>query len=171
MLRKIKSNEVVYYSIDTARHKGTDETYIHTELKYPTEYLHSLKFPGFPVHKLSLRIGAIVMLIRNLSIRDGLCNGTRLQIVELFKYNIKAKIITGGKKNSYVFIPKIILDTGDFTTLPFTLHRRQFPIVLAFAMTINKSQGQSFESVGIYIPRPLFSHGQLDLICSSFSVS
>lgn len=63
-----------------------------------------------------------------------------------------------------VFLPRINkLDTGDSSAskLPFILHRRQFPIVLAFAITINKSQGQSFDRVGIYINKPLFSHGQL----------
>ena len=48
--------------------------------------------------------------------------------------------------------------------LPFILYRRQFPIVLAFAITINKSQGQSLEKVGIYFERPLFSHGQLFVV-------
>ena len=28
-------------------------------------------------------------------------------------------------------------------------------------MTISKSQGQSLKSVGIYLPSPVFSHGQL----------
>ena len=45
--------------------------------------------------------------------------------------------------------------------LPFRLIRRQFPVLPAFAMTINKSQGQTFERVGIYLPDPVFSHGQL----------
>ncbi|KAI9113891.1 hypothetical protein K1719_015142 [Acacia pycnantha] len=45
--------------------------------------------------------------------------------------------------------------------LPFTLTRRQFPIIISFAMTINKSQGQSMTNVGIYLPSPFFSHGQL----------
>ena len=102
------------------------------------------------------------MLIRNLSINDGLCNGTRLKITKLFKYNIEAEIITGEKSGNRVFI-RITLNTGNSSSLPFVLYRKQFPLILAFTMTINKSQGQSFDSVGIYIyiRRPLFSHGQL----------
>jgi ATP-dependent DNA helicase PIF1 len=30
-----------------------------------------------------------------------------------------------------------------------------------FAMTINKAQGQTILNVGIYLPEPVFSHGQL----------
>ena len=45
--------------------------------------------------------------------------------------------------------------------MPFILRRRQFPIQLAFAMTINKSQGQTFEEVGLFLERDVFSHGQL----------
>lgn len=60
-----------------------------------------------------------------------------------------------------MFIPRILLDTGEHSTLPFVLYRRQFPIVLAIAITINKSQGQSFDEVGIYFNKALFSHGQL----------
>ena len=84
------------------------------------------------------------MLIRNLSITDGLCNGTRMKILELYKYNIKVEIFTGIKKGNIAFIPRIKLDSDDYSFLPFILYRRQFPIVLAFAITINKSQGQSF---------------------------
>ncbi len=41
------------------------------------------------------------------------------------------------------------------------MKRRQFPVRLPFAMTIDKAQGQTFKKVGIYLPRPVFKHGQL----------
>jgi len=41
------------------------------------------------------------------------------------------------------------------------LSRKQFSVRLSFAITINKSQGQTIPNVGIYLPRYVFSHGQL----------
>ncbi|ELA45815.1 hypothetical protein VCUG_02698, partial [Vavraia culicis subsp. floridensis] len=43
----------------------------------------------------------------------------------------------------------------------FMLKRRQFPVLVSFAMTIHKSQGQSFDKVGVYLHSPVFVHGQL----------
>jgi len=57
-------------------------------------------------------------------------------------------------------IPRITLTSQD-PFIPFSLCRRQFPIRLAFAMTINKAQGQTFGRVGLYLREPVFSHGQL----------
>jgi len=42
---------------------------------------------------------------------------------------------------------------------PFKYIRRQFLIIVSYAMTINKSQGQTLDSVGLYLPKSVFSHG------------
>ena len=57
-------------------------------------------------------------------------------------------------------IPRIKL-TSTEGELPFIVSRRQFPIRLCFAMTVNKSQGQSFNFVGVDLRMPAFTHGQL----------
>lgn len=127
---------------------------------YPTEFLNAQIISGMPPHSLHLKPGSIIMLIRNLDPKKGLCNGTRLIVDNLYVNFIKAKILTGTHKGDLAFLPRIDLAPTD-TDLPFTLKRRQFPVIPAFAITINKAQGQSFNNVGIFLNEPVFSHGQL----------
>jgi ATP-dependent DNA helicase PIF1 len=100
------------------------------------------------------------MLLRNLDIKRGLCNGTRLILHHLHAHVLDAEIITGANQGQRVLIPRLKLAPSD-PNLPFTLQRIQFPIRLSYSMTINKSQGQTFDRVGIYLPAPVFAHGQL----------
>jgi ATP-dependent DNA helicase PIF1 len=74
---------------------------------------------------------------------------------------IEAEVATGPAKGQRVFIPRLSITTSDTERMPFTLRRRQFPMRLAFAMTINKVQGQTLKMVGIFLPKPIFTHGQL----------
>ncbi|CAH9108706.1 unnamed protein product [Cuscuta epithymum] len=100
------------------------------------------------------------MLMRNLDQSSGVCNGTRLIITRLGKSALEAKVITGKSIGQKVLIPRLSLVPSD-SRIPFKFQRRQFPIIVSFAMTINKSQGQSLDQVGIYLPKSVFTHGQL----------
>ena len=72
---------------------------------------------------------------------------------------LRCRILGGKHAGKEAFIPRITIDPSD--DLLVNLFRRQFPVCLAFVMTINKSQGQSIINVGIDLHNPVFSHGQL----------
>ncbi|CAJ2638103.1 unnamed protein product [Trifolium pratense] len=101
------------------------------------------------------------MLLRNLDPRYGLCNGTRLLCRGLFMNMLDVQILTGSNAGKRAFLPRIKSKTSASSGLPFVLSRKQFPVRLSFAITINKSQGQTIPNVGIYLPSHVFSHGQL----------
>ena len=78
----------------------------------------------------------------------------------LYNRVIEAEIISGGNIGTRTYIPRLNLIPSD-KKIPFAFQRRQFPIAVCFAMTINKSQGQSLSRVGLYLRQPVFTHGQL----------
>ncbi|KAL1337471.1 hypothetical protein AAHE18_10G141300 [Arachis hypogaea] len=158
MLALNENEKKVYLSSDSPSFKeGAADSLasMHTP-----EFLATIKSPGLPNHELIFRQGCPVMLIRNIDHSAGLCNGTRLVITRLGNKVIEAEVLSGSNIGEKVFIPRMTLTPSD-TKLPFKFQRRQFPLMLSYAMTINKSQGQSLDYVGLLLKQPVFTHGQL----------
>ncbi|CAN1242017.1 ATP-dependent DNA helicase PIF1 [Linum perenne] len=158
ILTQLPGEEKVYLSADTLTTSGPNQ--ISLEIQYPTEFLNSLSFNGMPEHQLRFKPYTIVMLLRNLNPSVGLCNGTRILLTHLGTNVVRGLIVGGSYEGTIAIIPRIVLDVTD-QNWPFTLRRRQYPLRLCYAMTINKSQGQTLDTVGLYLPTPVFSHGQL----------
>jgi hypothetical protein len=154
----LPGDSVQYISCDTI--SKTSEQIPDFDIIYPTEFLNSIEANNFPAHILVLKKGTVVMLLRNLNQSLGLCNGTRLLITDLGQRLLQCVLLTGTHVGETVFIPRTALNTTD-AKWPFTLQRRQFPVRVCYAMTINKSQGQTLSRVGLYLKKPVFTHGQL----------
>ena len=163
LLSLMSGEEQVFHSADSVvQEAGANDETADPVNTFPVEFLRSLTASGLPPGELHLKPGCPLILLRNLSPTRGLCNGTRMILTHVSTRVLEVKIIGGEHHGRTEFIPRITLTpTEDESHFSFQLKRRQFPVRLAFSITINKAQGQSVERVGIDLRVPVFSHGQL----------
>jgi ATP-dependent DNA helicase PIF1 len=148
-------------------HKSVDTVVdVNESVQYPIEFLSSLEPPGMPPHNLMLKIGSPIILLRNLD-APRLCNGTRPIVKGLMPQVIETTILTGCAHGEDVFLPQIPMIPTD---MPFEFKRLQFPIRLAFAISINKAQGQLLQVAGSNLATTCLSHGQLYVSCSRVEI-
>jgi ATP-dependent DNA helicase PIF1 len=112
--------------------------------KYPIEVLNQISEPRLPPHKLALKEGCPVMLLRNLDPSKGLCNGTRLQVKSISRHVVfctyldRERAGPGAPADGIVLLPSICCrssEDGSFVEF----NRKPFPIRVCFAITINRS--------------------------------
>lgn len=112
----VPGEEKVYLSYDSpdernARGDAMDD--VHTP-----KFLNTIVASGLPNHKLRLKEGVPVMLLRNLDTKNGLCNGTRLIITRMGRYVFEGRVISGSNMGDKVFIPRLSLSPSD-VRIPF----------------------------------------------------
>ena len=154
MVTRIPGDMHTFRSIDTV--DDTDTT------MFPVEFLNSLSLSGLPEHELKLKVNAVVILLRNMDIDAGHCNGTRYLVKHIGQYRLVLHKLDArdNDKNKVLILPRIPMRYGG-QSFPFELTRLQFPLKVAFALTINRAQGQSAAKCGILLPKNVWTHGQI----------
>lgn len=156
-------NESILDSIEGRIHTFDSIDRIDEENKehVTADILNTFNFSGFPHHSITLKVGCLVVLLRNLNLATGLCNGTRLLVTAISAHALQCLILNGAKSGVSISLPMMALHHPGNEAAPISFYRFQFPISLAFALTINKSQGQTLDHVCLVLPTPVFAHGQL----------
>ena len=155
LVDRIPGDMETFYSVDEVA--DIDDTTM-----FPTEFLNSLSLSGLPEHELHLKKDTVVILLRNMDIKAGHCNGSRYLVKHIGKFRLVLHKLdaTETDKNKVLILPRIPMRYGG-KTFPFGMCRLQFPLKVAFALTINRAQGQSASKCGILLPKNVWTHGQI----------
>jgi hypothetical protein len=129
---------------------------------FPHDYVESLDMKGAPPWMLRFKIGAKYMCIRNLDLQRGIVNGTMMRLVWIGRYIAQFLILSGKSAGSCeIFTKSMFTITPEASGLPFTILRRQFPVIPAYCLSVHKAQGQTLKKVGLIFESDPFTHGQL----------
>ncbi len=129
---------------------------------FPPDYVQSVHMNGAPPFMLPLKVGARYMCIRNLDARRGLINGTMLKLLAVGTRYIQCQIISGPVAGGIELLMKCVFTISpEASGLPFTITRRQYPIIPAYCLSVHKAQGQTIQLCGLIFESDPFTHGQL----------
>ena len=98
------------------------------------------------------------MITRNFDLKRGLVNGVEVVLVKIRAGSIVVRLHSGEE----AVLPRLnfIIDPEE-SGLPFVLHRRQYPLIPSYALTVHRVQGQTLRFLGIYFSGDVFCHGML----------
>ena len=154
----IMNIEHKYFSYDSIKDSdeennqiGGQETSSNSTLRgqiSTTEFLHEIHEPGVPPHELYLKELAVCVLMRNLSLEEGLVKNARVVIKKLLENVIEVELVGAVAANrdrgKMYYLPRIMFEFQPrFCT--WTMQRKQFPLRLAYATTFNSCQGLTLD--------------------------
>ena len=128
VLRRLPGQETIFSSIDSTE-DGSPE--------FAPEFLNTLSTSGMPPHLLKLKLGALVILMRNMDSKLGHCNGVKYVVVNILPHLLELRSTSGFNKGATLLLPRITT-ISDTPALPFVLRRKQFPVKLAYGLSANK---------------------------------
>ena len=155
ILKRMPGALKIYWSHDRAINKENNEL-------YPPEYFYTCNEPSLPPYQLEVKVGVPIILLQNLNPLK-LCNRTRIMPTRCGKNIFEGEIMGGIYDGEKVLLSKTrLLSKENNPRCPVPYVRTQYLIRTAAASTVNKSQGQSMDTIGINLQaRQIFSHGQL----------
>ena len=138
-----------FHSIDTVGD-------IDNATMFPTEFLNSLNLSGLPEHKLKLKINTMVILVWNMDICAGHCNGTRnlVKVIGQYRMILHRLDARDDDKSKVLILPQIPYHYGG-KSFPFYLAQLQFPL------KIQQSPGTICQKCGILLPKNVWMHVQV----------
>jgi ATP-dependent DNA helicase PIF1 len=113
-----------------------------------------------PLHELELKIDDICILLANVDKQQGLTKNTRVRIVNITQRIIRV-VTLNNVQPIFANLPKYNFNIKLPFNKSYKMLRRQFPLKLAYALTMNRSQGQEFEKLLVDLTIPPFTHGHL----------
>ena len=136
-----------------------DDPHGHISSVITEEMMNRFDQAGIPPHNLRLKKGDICIVLRNLSMRDGLQNNARVRVLDIKQYSIRVQTLEDTPRSA--IIPRIRFNFRLPFMHSYEVSRLQFPLRLAYSITCNKSQGQTMERVLLDTTVPAFAHGHL----------
>jgi len=172
VLNLLSSPSCQYHAADSleehteAAEEANADSDINSPLPNPGAILDYLRYQrpnGVPDYSLTVKVGGVYRLLRNLSIDQGLVKNARVVVVGTGSKLVTVRLLQGtqtpGTNPSDILLPRITFK--EQLRSGHTFCRRQFPLAPAYASTFHSCQGLTLDCVGVDLTQDVFTHGQL----------
>lgn len=159
ILSSLNKRVDAYNDAKLAKIEGEPKLFEAADTGYP-EQIEKLKQNCIAPTILALKPGAQVMLLKNLDVEGGLVNGSLGILKKFDRFGdpiVEFNYGTNEKRTKEIVVARATWEIKNETMVLAT--RSQYPLRLAWAMTIHKSQGMTLNKVRVDLS-DCFEHGQ-----------